>query len=523
VEERKVFVRNATGLVRDVSGWASMFGNWGIVTSGAAVFVIATLYTAPGANWDLDWFIGFVPSLTLGVLYVIISASMPRSGSDYVFVTRVLHPAAGFISSFAYTAAVVLGLGTLTYTGTTFFGYLFSSLGLAYSRPDLVNLASYILTPTVAFSITALILILGGLIAFLPPKNAWRFVFWGGMITLGSIIVFFVTLSTISVPTFKAAYDAFAATGNYTSYDAILAKGAVPSPGLLAASVLALPAVWFSYALYNSSSAWAGETKNIRRSAWTAIIGSLILAAVYYVLFTTLSFRAFGQNFLEAWSNLSAHGASPLPGVGAFVPYFAYLVHPNPILLIVMFIAVWLPFLYQVPVFIIMQTRYLFSWAWDRILPERIAAVSDRFHTPVLANVIITAGGLLVAYLVAFVPQMSLIPSTIPIFTFVFMIPCVAAMVFPYLRKDLYRTTIIVTKKIAGVPILTWLGAATLIYLIVSDYLAWVGGTLLLTATTGETYLAIYGIGAVIFVAGYYGARRRGIPIELVFKEIPPE
>lgn len=76
--------------------------------------------------------------------------------------------------------------------------------------------------------------------------------------------------------------------------------------------------------------------------------------------------------------------------------------------------------------------------------------------------------------------------------------------------------------KVGG-PIITWLGGLAGVYLIFSTYLAVSVGNLPLNLQSGLTYLIIFGFGIVIYAAGYLNAKRRGIPIELVFKQIPPE
>jgi len=38
-----------------------------------------------------------------------------------------------------------------------------------------------------------------------------------------------------------------------------------------------------------------------------------------------------------------------------------------------------------------------------------------------------------------------------------------------------------------------------------------------------SVYAAIYGSGAIILLVSYFWNKRRGIPLELVFKEVPPE
>lgn len=59
--------------------------------------------------------------------------------------------------------------------------------------------------------------------------------------------------------------------------------------------------------------------------------------------------------------------------------------------------------------------------------------------------------------------------------------------------------------------------------MIFSTYLAVSVGNLPLNLQSGLTYMIIFGLGIVIYLAGYFNAKRKGIPIELVFKQIPPE
>lgn len=133
------------------------------------------------------------------------------------------------------------------------------------------------------------------------------------------------------------------------------------------------------------------------------------------------------------------------------------------------------------------------------------------------------AGAYLGSALVAFAPQVGIVTTTFPIFTFGFIIPALGAAAFPYLKHDLYESSVIVKRKVAGIPIITWLGGLAGIYLIFSTYLAISVGNLPLNLQSGLTYLVIFGLGIVIYAVGYFNAKRKGIPIELVFKQIPPE
>ncbi len=122
--------------------------------------------------------------------------------------------------------------------------------------------------------------------------------------------------------------------------------------------------------------------KNVKKSMPIAIIVAIAAIAVYYIVFSILVTHAFGQPFLDNWSSLAASGASPVPGVGGFIPFFVFLVYNNPALYLIMFLALWLPIFFEFPPLIIVQTRYLFAWAFDRILPEKIASGKRKIPHP---------------------------------------------------------------------------------------------------------------------------------------------
>src|ERR687888_1278144 len=86
-----LYVRNATGLVREVKPWQAMAINF---ITGAPPFVIGiALFGAlsgfPGGNFLLATLLT-IP-LALGVVYAfgLLTSAIPRSGGDYVLVSRI--------------------------------------------------------------------------------------------------------------------------------------------------------------------------------------------------------------------------------------------------------------------------------------------------------------------------------------------------------------------------------------------------------------------------------------------------
>ena len=87
-----VFVRNATGLVRELSP----FDAFNLVFSAVLIPVGITQVLSfaptfwPGANVLLSFLFSIPLVLCFGLVYLYFTVAMPRSGGDYVWVSRVL-------------------------------------------------------------------------------------------------------------------------------------------------------------------------------------------------------------------------------------------------------------------------------------------------------------------------------------------------------------------------------------------------------------------------------------------------
>ena len=88
------------------------------------VFIVSlSLYAFPQSNMFLAFLIA-IPLVGLGpaLLYSMLGAAMPRTGGDYVYVSRVIHPALGFMTNWLFTLTVISFIGDA--------GYVFPSSAL---------------------------------------------------------------------------------------------------------------------------------------------------------------------------------------------------------------------------------------------------------------------------------------------------------------------------------------------------------------------------------------------------------
>ena len=113
----QLFVRNSTGLVREVSKWDALIMNsLGMnVALGAIFLLLQAPGNFPGGSMLLAIAIGtIVMAFTLLWVYSEFSAAMPRAGGDYVFVSRALHPIAGWLMVVSTRGWISVGPGPIS-------------------------------------------------------------------------------------------------------------------------------------------------------------------------------------------------------------------------------------------------------------------------------------------------------------------------------------------------------------------------------------------------------------------------
>ena len=178
MDKPPVFVREATGLVREVGAWSSFMAVLALVTGGVPVLSVAVMYTAPGANWPLAFLIAVLPSFLMAGLFTIIGISMPRSGGDYVFTTRGLNPYVGFLNYWGVAIAFVLNLGIFSFFTGTYFGYVLAGFGAFYHSADAANTGAFLTSPGPSFALAAAVIIISSVLSMIRPRYTWTMVFW---------------------------------------------------------------------------------------------------------------------------------------------------------------------------------------------------------------------------------------------------------------------------------------------------------------------------------------------------------
>ena len=176
----------------------------------------------------------------------------------------------------------------------------------------------------------------------------------------------------------------------------------------------AAASIFFAYVGFDAVSTAAEETKNPQRNVPLALIGSLTICTLFYVLVSAGAVGAIGAQPVAG-----AGGAAVMPGSGGFVEaclspaHSADLVCSDEALAHVLRVIQW-PVLgnllglianLALPSVALMmmygQTRIFFVMARDGLLPERLARIHPRFGTPYIVTMVT---GLFVGLVAAVLP-----------------------------------------------------------------------------------------------------------------------
>jgi amino acid transporter len=173
-----------------------------------------------------------------------------------------------------------------------------------------------------------------------------------------------------------------------------------------------------------------------------------------------------------------------------------------------------------------MAQRAPFAWALDGLMPQWLTKVNARTHTPVVTISIVGVAGIGVAAWAAFSSGFITVLSYLNILAVsTVLITCVAAAATPALRRHVFRHSIADWrwKNVPILPVAAGIGIAAMILEII--ILVHFNKPLGISSRTTEIIvpLAVIVSGVVYYYAARAVQRRRGIDLDLAYREIPPE
>ena len=538
----EVFVRKSSGLVRVMSPSSAFVYN--VLTMGL-IFPWTYLWAPgalPGGRLVEGILLAMILEIPIALSYVWLSTAFPRTGGDYVFQSRVF--GGGLAFTIVFSGFVIWILQWVALSGwllaTLGFAPLFLGLGASLKSAGLVDVAAWFTTPTgiivtsVGNAGIALLILASG---FRNYVRVQRVMWVAILVSFATMLIVLATTSPGAVP---ARLDAFSsAIGGSSSFtaDAITAAQAAgvnlnPDFSLLATLLIA-PIAWTSLQWATYSSQQNGEIKSASsfRNQAFIIVGALVLTGLLLALLAFVLERAVGSEFLYVagsgyWSLVSE---ATLAGSYLWPNILATAIAASPIVTLLIAAGFILNGHQIVHNCYIGMTRVMVAMSLDRLLPEWVSQVSERFRTPVNAHV---------AYFLASIPVIWLYntfsygESTWTSLTlgvtfacgYVFVATALAGAMLPFRAKAAYDASPGAKYMVGGLPVVTIVGLLGTATGVVFLYLFITNAQLGLTSQLAYTVVG----GVLLFSAAWYLIakqlrRSRGIDVSFAFKEIPPE
>jgi len=535
--EKRVFLREATGLIReagalDLLALASLNISWGL--SAMWLFLWGPYY-APGGDLFLGITLVLVPMIFGALAWAFLASVMPRSGGDFIFNSRILHPLLGFLSSLGWVGVNFIWCAFLSaYVASPALSMLAYTMGWAAVGDFVSSSVGIFVVATFVIVFESVILIWG----IRPFLKLQLIMFAFGVLMF---LVIWALMATSTPAGFEAAWNTYSAqyaSGTFSQIISTAQADGVSWAPSFSATLLLMPVAFWGLGYPYLATYIAGETKKVHRSALIGVPGGLILCGIFWYITTAILIAVVGIPFLTSVAYVGGNGLAPyaIPFYPMF-HLFAAVLTENPILIFLLgwgFVA-W-NFIYAA-YSIMPQSRIALAWAFDRIAPSFFGDVSERFHTPVKSIIFFAIGGEIVLFIYAFFKPPIIVSFTamIPQILTTFLLTSIAAIVLPFRKKlkSVYEASPVSKYKVGPIPFISICGViycvlmlSVLYFFFTTPGLGAFPAELTLESVALQSILVVVGI--YIFGIIYYFLMRsyrkgQGIDIDLAFKELPPE
>ena len=353
---------------------------WASVALAFAFSWLIVRLSYPGSNIWCRFLIAAASGFPGAFLYAMLSQIMPRTGGDYVFNSRSLHPSIGFAGNFSYCVwlALIYGLYT-TYLATYGFGafgrmmagFTGSSRWLIFGNWFSTDYAIFI-TGTVALLISAACSSVGGLHLFLRLQVVAFALYILGAFLLPVIVGDLPEPGRLHPQLQRLRRQPRHARTPAPRWPRRRPRRASPRRVRHHDHAQSVSVFWYIFGFLYSSNYFAGEIRLRKRTHLLSIPGALLAVVILIALScsrrsctspatTSTGASGFadpvGYGFASRRARLPGdHGRSPrVVGCSAIIIIVGFAVG----------LLIWLP---QTMLLI---SRSMFAWSFDRIMPGR--------------------------------------------------------------------------------------------------------------------------------------------------------
>lgn len=525
MEKKGLFLREATGLVRAIGTKEAFLINISVLSPGLG-FIYMTWALSFGVNADLSlsFLIAGITALFLALTYSQLVASMPRTGGDYLFTSRLLHPMVG---ASVGGAGIIIFLTVVGTNSAIFAGDFMSSF---FNELGMTGFSQWLTNPWPMFIFGALLIILCGYIISLGNRKSsqvmWIF-FIIGMIGFFAVLIVFLTHNNQD---FIASFNSSWGAGAYDALVSAAKTNGFKSGITFVSTLLAVPLCAMVYWGFTSANYPAGELKSAgktlsRSTIITLVVGFLLMVGIWEAIKKTV-----GLQFIQSVKFLSdSHPEiySSIADAPTALTYYATILSSSPFLraLIAFSFMAW------VVVFVLAYytviSRIVFAMSFDRILPQKMA---DTRKNNIPVNAIITSAIgmiILLALQVFYSGLLAGVFNATLALAIVYLLVSVSALILPFKKKELFESSPKIVKwKIGKIPSISIIAGISVLFLIFIIYLCLAQPQIIGPASIQALIftLFMFGWGIVMYlIEKAHYKKVSGIDLDKANEEIPPE
>lgn len=478
-----LFVRKASGLVRAWSVFdAFIYATFSINLITLGLFIFSYCYYLQG-SLITGVVIGAIFTVFEVIVYASLISAMPRAGGDYVWQSRILNRAVGFVLS-------VTGWWFILWLWTPLYGQMLTYevytplLAIAGLKDAALWFTTTSMGQFVGMLSVCLIVFIYIAIGMKWYARVQKFCFYGGL--LGLVIVFilllfgnnatFIANFNALAPRFGAqAGDVYAATMQ-AGVDAGTVAGPL-FPLAIGASILLVPMLTFFNLWPNWGSTLYGEVRGASdyKRNLSGMLWAIIVTTAGAVIFFLLIGKTIGWDFYNNangafWNSTWGYTTTPPPlPIWPYPALFAAFMVKSPLLMFIIVLLMSLWWFGWSGTLFLSSTRVIFAAAIDRMLPEWVSKIEPRTKTPLNALLLMVIPSAIISYLYAFKVfnfQTLALDATVVI-AITFLGSTIAGIVMPWRAKDVFDGSPIAKYKVTA-----WLGwIVTALYAVFSIYL----------------------------------------------------
>lgn len=505
---------------------------------GTLIFALSSFVYFGGANLVSAEGLALIFAIAIAVMYAILTALMPRSGGDYIFNSRIIHPVFGFSFNFSLTVWQLFSAAfTLFFIANVALGPGLQVLGFYANSPVLVNFGNWLVLPVNSLIFATVVNVLFTLLITAGIRRTFSALDIMWILTLMGSFVMIGALFATTHAGFQSAFNDFMLKSNGTSTIANSFKfveGATPAPpNRLAIPEIAICAdsvIWVFWTAYV-----AGEIRhaNVVRRNISSMAGAAFLNALFFVTLVILLYSRIGIPFLS--------GITSLAGTSSALPFSSTLQALSAVLVLstgsfwaglVVLIAITLGYsVLLLPALYLQPIRSAFAWSFDRVVPIKWSSVSSRFHTPIVTTlgvfVVIQIALLLITLASNSLLGIYSTAVIAPAFSCIFATSC-AAIFFKFRKHSLPELEL----KQRRSYLITAVGALSLAFILFMTYefmsnesffFSYPSSGLSTTALIVLNFVFIP-IGALIYYISYTLRKQKNkIDLNLIASQLPPE